>query len=616
VCGIAGGVAIRAGGRPDPGVVERLCELQRHRGPDDAGLFVSGDGSVVLGHRRLAIVDLSPAGRQPMSDPEGRVVVTCNGEIYNAPALREGLEKAGFRFRSRSDIEVLVHGHRIHGHALPGRLSGMFAYALYDRDTGVLSLVRDPLGIKPLYTAERGSVLYFASEVQALRRVLGGGGIDLEALAGYLAWGSVAPPRTLYRGIRALEAGASVQIGPKGERRAGRHHHLTELAGRSEPMEEREAGELIARALRASVRRHLLADVEVGAFLSGGVDSTALAALLVEEGSGPVTTVNLAFDAPELDEGALAEEAARHGGTRHRRVEIRLEQVREELPHALAALDQPSVDGINVYFVSRAAVQAGLKVAVSGIGGDELFGGYASHRRIPPLLAVHRRVERLDPGRRLRRRLGRWLEGMPGRTAAKLALAVGHGYDPAGAFYTDRGLFPPGGIAALLAPGLRDVARDLDPVAELRRALPLDEVPPAEWITLLELHRYLGCQLLRDADAMSMRHSLEVRVPLVDRALFEEVFRVPPELRRAGPVKRWLREAPRNPVPERLWRRPKQGFTLPFDRWLRSGRIEGGLAEHPFFHPPAVRALEAAFRAGRVHWSRVWALRALEPFLE
>jgi asparagine synthase (glutamine-hydrolysing) len=616
MCGIAGIIAYRQGAVTDEREVLALRDAQLHRGPDDAGLWLSADRSAGLGHRRLSIIDLSPAGHQPMASEDGALQLVFNGEIYNFGELRRELEGRGFSFRSNSDTEVILHGYRAFGHGLLDRLRGMFAFALYDARERELWLARDPFGIKPLYTADDGARLLFASEVQALRRVTGDGGLDPEGLASYLMWGSIAPPRTLYRRIRALPAGSSLRVREGGPTPPRPWFSLASCFGRSRPMAPAEAGEALREALLDSVRAHRVADVPVGAFLSGGVDSSALLGLLSEVGGGGVRTVTLAFDRPELDEGPLARQAADFYGADHREIAIRIDEIRERLPDAVRALDQPSVDGVNTYFVSEAAAKAGLKVAVSGVGGDELFGGYASFERVPQIRETHRVLAGLPLGTTLLPAAARMLGSLPAtRGSAKLALALEFGGEVAGAYFAERGILTPRQVRRLLAPELAEAVEAVDPVLELARRLRADELPEEERVSALEISQYLQCQLLRDTDAVSMRHSLEVRTPLVDRTLLEAVARVPAALRRSGPAKRWLREAPRPPVPAVLWDRRKQGFDLPYDHWLRSGSIPIALPEHPWLQTNEVQRIADGFQRGRLHSSRLWLLLVLGHFL-
>jgi asparagine synthase (glutamine-hydrolysing) len=377
-----------------------------------------------------------------------------------------------------------------------------------------------------------------------------------------------------------------------------------------------EAALRLREALVDSTRHHLVADVPVGAFLSGGVDSSALLGLMAELHGGPIRTVTLCFDAPDLDESRLAAAAAQLYGAEHHAVLIKIEEIRERIPDAVRALDQPSIDGINTFFVAEATVRTGLKVAVSGVGGDELFGGYTSFDRIPRIRALHRGASHIPLLGRALEPAGLALERLPRtRRGSKLARALAFGGDDVGAYYVERGLFSPREVRELLAPELGEAVDACDPRRELASRVRLEALPPDERVSALEFRQYLEVQLLRDTDAVSMRHSLEVRTPLVDRELLRAAACVPPLLRRAGPAKRALREAPRPPVPPALWQRRKQGFTLPFEAWLRSDAVPLGLPQHPLLRAEAVERVQSDFRSGRLHWSRLWALLVLGEFL-
>jgi asparagine synthase (glutamine-hydrolysing) len=607
MCGLAGIVQYRSEAPVEEQVLLRLRDAQIHRGPDDQGSWISADGRVGLGHRRLAIIDLSEAGRQPMATADGKLQITFNGEIYNYRDLRSELQAAGAEFRTATDTEVILHGYRHWGVGVLDRLRGMFAFGLWDAGKSALLLARDPLGIKPLYTIDDGKRVLFASEVQALRAVADDGGLDVEALARFLVWGSIPPPRTLHAGIRALPPGSYSWVRCAGEGASGpaRFEAPTSFfsladAFRNEPTIGADEGAAwLHEALRDTARAHLEADVPVGAFLSGGVDSSALVGLLTEQ-SAEIRTVTLAFDVASLDESALAREAAELYGADHREIPIGVDEIRDLMPEAIRALDQPSVNGVNTYFVAKAAVSAGLKVAVSGVGGDELFGGYSSFARVPRIRRLHGRIGWL-PGAVLGAAASA-VESLPaGRVTSRVAKGLRFAGDDAGAYFAERSIFAPAEVRRLLAPEFGDAVDGA--VDELRASVDVASLPEDERVSALEFRQYLGCQLMRDTDAVSMRHSLEVRTPLVDRELLERACRVQPLVRRAGPAKRHLREAPRCPVPDSLWNRPKQGFTLPFDHWLKTGGIELRMPEHDSLRPEALKAVEDGFRGGRLHFS-------------
>jgi asparagine synthase (glutamine-hydrolysing) len=336
---------------------------------------------------------------------------------------------------------------------------------------------------------------------------------------------------------------------------------------------------------------------------------------MAELHDAPIRTVTLAVDDPELDESALARIAAERYRTGHHEVPIRIDEVRERVFDAVRSLDLPSIDGINTFFVSEATAKSGLKVAVSGVGGDELFGGYQSFERIPRMRRAHDRLRSLPAGGSLLSGLARGLGVLPGIRPAKLARAAAFAGDDPGAYWVERGLFSPAEVRELLEPQVAEAVEPLDPRLELRDRLRLDDLAPEERVSALEMRRYLQVQLLRDTDVMGMRHSLEIRTPLVDRDLLRAAARVPARLRRAGPAKRWLREAPRPGVPEALWNRPKRGFTLPLGPWLRSGSLPAPPSDLPGFLSEGVGRVSRDFHRGSLHWSRVWALVVLAPFL-
>ena len=618
MCGIAGIVGHEGGAPVDERTLVRLRDAQAHRGPDDAGTWIDRWKRVGLAHRRLSIIDLTPSGRQPMSTADGQLHLVFNGEIYNHLELRKTLESRGHRFRSSSDSEVLLHGYREWGAEMLPRLRGMFAFALFDQPADAVLLARDPLGIKPLHFSDFDDFVVFSSEVQPIRRVFESGGNDIEAIVSYLHWGSIAAPRTLYKKIHALAAGhcAWIRAGKIGK--PSPYYSLRdEIQKVPQDMSEGEAEERIRAALLDSVRCHMVADVEVGSFLSGGVDSISLVSLMSEVLPQPVSTINLSFDIEAMDEGELAQCAAMELGAQHQRINLTADDARESIANAVRSLDQPSGDGINVGLVSRAAVQSGLKVAVNGVGGDELFGGYSTFGALERVLNIHQRLSRLPASESLRRLALFGIQGLPSsQKRSGFRRALQHGETLAGAYFSVRGLFSVEQAARLLAPDARATVAHIDPVAELDARTQPEEVPSEQRMAYLEVQQYLQMQLLRDADIMSMKHSLEIRTPLVDHVLYRELFKVPAALRQAGPAKRRLRQATRPPLAERYWKRKKMGFDLPWEDWMRSKEFPWSLPQHEIFESDALKDLESSFVRRQISSSRVWALVALAPFLD
>jgi asparagine synthase (glutamine-hydrolysing) len=572
MCGIAAIFAYRPDGPPvDGGALRRMSEAMRPRGPDGDGLWLADDGRIGLAHRRLSIIDTSSAGAQPMATPSGRLRIVYNGEIYNFAALRRELEAEGRRFVSQSDTEVLLHLYDRDGAGMVRRLRGMFAFALWDAPRRELLVARDPLGIKPLYLADDGSTVRVASQVKAL---LAGGGIDARpAPAGHVGFwllGSVPEPFTLYRGIAALPPGTTRRYAARGHDAATHFDLASTLAAAETAARPRET---VGEALADSVRHHLVADVPVGVFLSAGLDSSTIAALAAEvppAGSGragALRTLTLGFEefrGQPNDEAPLAEITAAGLGASHWTRRITSREFDAERERLVAAMDQPTIDGVNTYFVSKVAAEAGLKVALSGIGGDELFAGYPAFRDIPRLVGAMRPFGRISGLGRAVRRLSAPL--IAPFASPKYAGLFEYGGSYGGAYLLRRALFMPWELPRVLDPDLaRDGWRDLGLVDALERTVAGIRSPRLR-VAALEMSWYMRNQLLRDADWAGMAHSVEIRVPLVDWTL---LTRLAPLLAGASPPgKREMALAPRRRLPAAVLDRPKTGFMVPVRDWL------------------------------------------------
>jgi asparagine synthase (glutamine-hydrolysing) len=539
--------------------VLRTRDAMASRGPDGAGAWFSEDGRIGLGHRRLAILDLSSAGAQPMASGDGRLRIVLNGEIYNFRELKRELEAEGHTFHSQSDTEVLLALYARDGAAMLPHLRGMFALAIWDDAAKTLLLARDPLGIKPLYYAGEGGTLRFASQVKALER---GGGISLATdpagLAGFLLWGSVPEPWTIRRAVRALPAGTFLLVAD------GRIPDPVPF-GRFEPAAKPLPP---AEAVEDSVAAHLVSDVPVAVFLSAGLDSGLIAALARRHLPEPPVTFTLTFDVlagTPLDEAPLAAEVARTLGTRHMERRVGREDFAALWPEALAAMDQPSIDGFNTFVVSRAAREAGLKVVLSGLGGDEVFGSYPSFADVPR-------------GARLARQAG-WLPGASPAWAGlarrltpdrpKVAGLLRHGGSLAGSYFLRRGLFLPEELPAVMG---REAAaeglRRYDPVADAARTLNGHAADGWLAVHTMETALYMRNQLLRDSDWASMASSVELRVPLADARLRSHLAAAGFEPARSRGKAAFARSvAPE--LPAALFDRPKTGFFIPVVEWMR-----------------------------------------------
>jgi len=625
MCGIAGIVSPKLEPAAREEAVARMVKREHHRGPDDSGLL--SDGSATLGMCRLAIID--PAnGHQPMTSPDGRFTLIFNGAIYNYRELQPDLTARGWSFRTNCDTEVLLAAYAHHGAACLPKLRGMFAFAVWDARERTLFAARDPLGIKPLYHARlpEGGVI-FASELNAL---LASGQVPREIDPGsvgeYLAWFSVPAPRTIYRGVANLPPGhcLSVDAGCRLKTEAWWHLPAPKRPGQV-ATNYHDFVHGLRHQLEDSIRAHRVSDVPVGAFLSGGMDSTAIVGLMARGGAIRLKTFSLIFSESGFSEQASARLAAQTFGTEHHEELITGARVAADLPRILGSFDQPTGDGINTYYASQTARQGGVTVALSGLGGDELFGGYPSFRDLP-------RLQRLLPFWRglpgtLREKIVHGLRNRPGARARKLADFLAHARDLHELASLQRRVLPEAGRLALLAPAARAQALRLGPNHPMLDdfAFELIGASPFQIISAWELRTYMADVLLRDSDVFSMAHSLELRVPFVDRVLLEWLWPQPDHFKYDPRIpKRALADATADLVPAAIRQRRKQGFALPFAHWM--------LAElRPFleetFSPPSLancpwlQADETArvwqeFKAGRDPraWSRVWTIAVLVAF--
>ncbi len=646
MCGLAG--LMRLDGRvtvEDVGAVLRMLDAQDHRGPDDWGLLLPdaaaksrelgpllgrldpahvmtypverSSATTVLGVRRLAILDRSPRGRMPMGSANRRGWLAYNGETYNYRELRAELGPAE-SFSSGSDTEVLLRAFDTWGEAALARLRGMFGLAYFQAGpTPTLLLARDRFGIKPLYWHEDRRRVLFASEVTAIVR----GGLvpdeaSGEALARFLEWGSVPSPLTTVKDVRALPPGHILKISSRGAR-VERYWDLdgaVEAARRAAPRAAADAVVATRERLEESVRLHLVSDVPLGVFLSGGIDSSALAALAAEGRPQPLTTLSVAFEERALSEAAYARRMAARVGADHHEVLLRAPDVFADLGAFFAAMDQPTADGLNTWCIARAAREAGLTVVLSGLGGDEVFWGYDHLRRTAALglaravmaalpAAVRRGVTRLGP-------MAGALLARPGLDR----LAALEAPTPPGVYHLVRGLFPRATVRDLLGASEGDLEAAAPALTGDARAGAGDL---REALTRLEFSHYLGDQLLRDTDVMGMAHSIEARVPYLDHRLVETVLGLPAALKldRARP-KPLLLDALGDRLPREIWDRPKMGFTFPMAAWMRerAPELERLCLEDKRLQRSAVEAVWSAFAAGRSHWSRPWALLVLARF--
>jgi len=635
MCGIAGIIGQLSKLNRD--ALRRMKDALAHRGPDGDGDWEASPDErgwgVMLAHRRLSILDLSPAGAQPMVDPATGDVVVLNGEIYNYVDLRNRLAAIGEKFQSTGDTAVMLRALSMHGCQAIRSFRGMFALAFWDANERKLVMARDPLGIKPLYFARNSDPganwsLIFASEVRAILAsgLLGKPKLNPRATAS-VAWnGFIVTPETAIVGIEPVWPSQLRVFDSSGKEEFSEFYWSIPHAHDTAPIDELQ----LAHMLDETVHLHLTSDVPVGVFLSGGVDSAAVANLAQKTSQAPVHTFTIAFDEQEYNEGVFAKRIAEAIGTQHQEVVLTEQHFIAHLDAALDSLDQPTFDGLNSYYMSQAVRQAGFKVALVGTGGDELFGGYTSFRYLPQLLRWSKLPKWIPQA--LIRDLAKLVSSVlqPSRSAfsqqsrwAKLPEMIGRGNDLLSLYQLAYALFLPDFQRQLLGNAVADAITDgLPATTRSRLLLETHSLSPLAAISVIEQRLFLGERLLRDTDATSMAASIEVRLPLVDQVLLENVGRLP-DRARYYPIgkKALLRRIGLGGLDPALFERPKTGFTLPYNRWLRMdvGKVldqtmrDGAAVKATGLNPEAVQRLWQAFmdNNSEVYWSRVWAIFVL-----
>ncbi len=611
----------------------RLRDTMQHRGPDDAGWWARRDGKVGLAHRRLSIVDLSADGRQPMANEDGTVLVTFNGEIYNHRDLRKPLERQGHRFRSRSDTEAIVHLYEEYGSACVHHLDGMFAFGIWDEGRQALFLARDRLGVKPLYYTQQRGVLLFASEIKALlAHPLIAADLDLEALHHYLTFKTTPAPLTMFAGIRKLPAGCCLTCDRHGHAETARYWDpVSPPQGRPEAGDEKAAAARVRTLLTESVTKRLMADVPTGVFLSGGLDSSAVVALLAPQLSRPLNTFSVGIkDVEEEDELGYARLVARHFATNHQEILIGRKDLEEYLPELVYHQDEPLADPVCVplFYLSRLARRCGTVVVQAGEGSDELFFGYDSrlhflksyHRKWRPLLALPGWVVRgLHAGFSCLHRATGWgsrWQHVLGKAARGDELFWGS--VAFGEPEKDQVLTAWAGGAHSSQVALQEALR---PLHEAR--------PSADFATrvaYLDLKVRLAELLLMRTDKVTMSQGVEAREPFLDYRLVEYLMAVPWSWKLRGwQPKYLLKRALAGLLPEEILRRPKKAFAAPVGSWLRAGLgafaaqvIFGSrLKERGLFQYDRVRQLlEDHVEGRRDHGVKIWTLMNLSAWYD
>ena len=617
MCGINGILSKRDSGELEQ-IVGAMNRAMGHRGPDDEGCSVLP--GIGLGHRRLSIIDLSAHGHQPMSSADGRYEMVFNGEIYNFKEIKADL--TDYPFKSETDSEMILAAWTKWGLDCMKRFNGMFALAIWDKQKETLVVARDRLGIKPLYYYHQGGELVFASEIRSL---LASGivprQLDQEGLVDYLRYQTVHAPRTILKDVHALEPGQWMEFKPGASPTSGFYWTAWEDYEKTPPHTYAEAGKKVKDLLYKSVERRLMADVPFGAFLSGGIDSSAIVGIMSQVSNLPVKTFSVIFDDNEFSEAPYAGMIAKKFNTDHHPIQLTVEDFRDEVPHALKAMDHPSGDGPNTYVVSKVTREAGITVALSGLGGDELFAGYDIFNRSLSLqekkwLNTFPRPVRKIGGQVLR-------TAKPGIASDKIASVLElpkvdlyHSYPVSRQILLDKD------IQKLVGKG--NLAGNA--VAELMakvRATSEGKLPLLSQVSLAEIYSYMQNVLLRDTDQMSMAHALEVRVPFLDHELVEYALGIPDKFKRPLFPKKLLVEALDGLLPDEIVHRPKMGFTLPWKHWMKTDLASfceekiNSLASRSPVQGEVLKHMYQRFLNNDpgINWSRIWALVVLENWL-
>ncbi|RTL49070.1 MAG: asparagine synthase (glutamine-hydrolyzing) [Sphingobacteriales bacterium] len=581
MCRIAG--IIQRQYMPTEADIIRMRDAMERGGPDDAGIYLNDTYHLAFGHRRLSLLDLTPAGHQPMHSTDGRLVLVFNGEIYNYRELKAELQQQGHAFHTGTDTEVILYAYRAWGTDCFSRFEGMFAIALLDQNTDTLVLARDHAGIKPLYYSLSGERLLFASEIRAFKVYDPQWPENADWRKYFLLYGHLPEPVTTLHNVVPLPKGSYLTFHLKTgavQRKVlyTRYYLYTQY--------NREAAVAAVRgALTRAVESHLVADAPVGLFLSGGIDSSLLTILAQPVLQERLKTLSIVFEEAAFSEKKYQDIIIRQTGAHHQSFLVTRHDFREALPDIMMAMDQPSTDGINAYFISKKAKEYGLTAVLSGIGADELFGGYPSFQRGKIMdAALH------IPG---------WLLGLTGLLGESRFRKISflQVKTPLGYYLFNRGFFIPAQVAQLLDCTEKEV---MELIAGDAIPLYTRYLEGLEKVSDMETNLYMQNQLLKDTDYMSMWHGIEVRVPFLDKPLMELVYSIAPEIRYNSRQLKWLLiEAFKDCLPEAIWNRPKRGFVFPFGAWMAQMHSNGKDGKAAKMHAQLLRH--------RIHWSNYWA---------
>ncbi len=595
MCRIAGLVSLNVHADEKRSRVAAMTLTMQHGGPDGEGQFLGDKNSICFGHRRLALIDLSANAVQPMTDITGNYTITFNGEIYNYQSIKTELQHLGYQFKNQSDTEVILVAYAHWGITAFDRFNGMFAFALFDKRLQKVYLVRDQSGMKPLYYQVKNGQLLFASEIRAFRKI----GISQENQDWrilFLAFGFIPEPQTILQDVLMLPKGSFLEWNILAENYIIQSYLQPKLNPKITSLEE--AKHLVKQKFHEAVQRHLIADAPVGLFLSGGIDSSIVALEAAEMKGSGLHTLSLTFDDAAFDESKYQLLMASKIKSRHHQLHVTKADFDEQIVPILQAMDQPSADGINTWFVSKLAKKHGLKAVLSGLGGDELFGGYPSFNRIKLLKKLRGNLS--DTTLKL-------FQNLPNKAYQKLAylsLKSDLGY-----YLSLRGYFVPMQIAAILNMPVKEVWQKLGSFKYADSLI----ADPALFAAQLEQDFYMKNQLLRDTDAMSMQHGIEIRTPFLDTEFLAAVNSISSDVRFDKKISKGLLiKSYQDLIPTGIWNRKKMGFSFPLQQWLKNNTITRELQESK---NPSIASFTHGFLKDKLHWSKLVALHLIENFL-
>lgn len=614
MCGIAGIVRFRTSSS-GWGHLEHMANAMQHRGPDAAGYY--NNGAVTLAHRRLSIIDLSEEANQPMADHSGRYHIVFNGEIYNFREVKQQLPD--YPYQTKGDTEVILAAYTRWGSACLEKLDGMFALAIWDEQQQELFMARDRLGVKPLYYYHCEEGLVFASEIRAL---LASGvvpkTINTAAVTEFLQFQSVGHPHTIIKDIWSLEAG-SYMIAGKGGLSNNKYWQVVPGKTAFDFQDETATGKQVYDLLQRSVERRLISDVPLGAFLSGGIDSSAIVGLMASVSSGPVNTFNIGFQEKDFDESEYASLIAKKFNTRHHAITLKPTSFLDELVPALDAMDTPSGDGVNSYVVSKAIRESGITVALSGVGGDELFAGYPIFKQYLQLKKYQSAWPLTGAGRRL---LAALLPGKDSKNDRYRQLLKARGCDITQFYPVFRQILTPAmirSVSSLPVPAIPGITKELQQLGKR-----LEQLPLMSQVSVAEYLGYTQHTLLKDMDQMSMAVSLEVREPFFDHHLVEFVLQIPDNLKYPVYPKKLLVASLGDLLPPEIVHRRKQGFLFPWKDWMKKELADfcdqhiRSVCERDFIKSDILQSEWKKFRANdpSVRWLEIWLFVILDYWLQ